>query len=252
MDRSSHRSNPVPSWLMPSIRSTVVPLVLAFLVGVPPSGAACQSRLTSIPLSSPDSGALSADLYGTGPEGVILIAHGGYSSRESWAGTARLLADSGFQVLVFETRAAIDLRAGSETACLYEAPCMARDVRAAIRHFRASGIERLTLMGGSAGGGAAAVAASDEDGGVDRVILLAPMAIEAPQQIQGRKLVVVGRLDRGSGDRLRLPGILDQYEKAPGPKDLLILEQSAHGQRLLESPAGPAILQAILRFLRAP
>lgn len=252
MDRPSDRSSQVSSWRMPPIGSMVVPLVIAVLVAGPPTRAAGQGRLTSIPLSLPDSGALPADLYGSGPDGVILIAHGGYSSRESWAGTARLLADSGFQVLVFETRAAIDLRRGSETDCLYDAPCMAQDVRAAIQHFRASGIARLTLVGGSAAGGAAAAAASDEDGGVDRLILLAPMAVEAPQRIQGRKLVVVGREDRGSGDRLRLPGILEEYGKAPGPKDLLILEQSAHGQRLLESPAGPALLQAILRFLRAP
>jgi pimeloyl-ACP methyl ester carboxylesterase len=217
-----------------------------FLAG---SSLQAQAEAASFPLSPPDSGSLPADLYGRGTDGVILIGHGGYSTRATWAPLARLLADSGFRVLVFETRAAITLQAGQETACLYDAPCMARDVLAAIRYLRSRGATRLVLMGGSAGGGAAAEAATDPAAAVDALVLLAPMAISNPERVTGRKLLAVGREDR-SGEGLRLPGIKAQYARFPGPKQLLVLEASAHGQRLLDGSTGPSLRAALLQFLR--
>jgi pimeloyl-ACP methyl ester carboxylesterase len=208
-----------------------------------------QSSVTRFPLTPPDSGALAADLYGRGPRGVILIGHGGYSTRASWAPVARFLARNGFRVLVFETQAAIALRAGRETPCLYDAPCMARDVQAAIRYLRGLGEPRITLIGGSAGGGAAAEAASTA-GSVERLVLLAPMAVDRPELVHGRKLVVVGKGDRGPGDRLRLPVIRDQYDRLPGPKQLVLLESSAHGQRLFDPPTGDSLRRTLLHFLQ--
>jgi len=110
-------------------------------------------------------------------------------------------------------------------------------------------VTRLALLGGSAGGGAAAEAATDSQTEVEALVLLAPMAIDRPDRVRGRKLIVVGRDDR-SGEGLRLPGVRAQYARYPGPKQLLVLEDSAHGQRLLDGPRGPALRAAILRFLR--
>jgi len=205
-----------------------------------------------VAVRTPDGGAIAADLYGAGDRGVVLVAHGGYSSRASWAAEARVLADRGFRVLVFETRAAIALRAGNETECLYDAACMAVDVLAAVRHLRREGTPSVAVIGGSAGGGAAAQASIDAPGEIDRLVLLAPMAISAPERMGARKLFVTSRDDLGPGDRPRLPGIRDQYERAPGPKQLVILDGSAHGQRLFASPQRARLMREILRFLMAP
>ncbi|MGH7693628.1 MAG: hypothetical protein ACRENH_01535, partial [Gemmatimonadaceae bacterium] len=84
-----------------------VGLVLALLaVGQPAVG---QQTIT---IAVPDSGSIGADLYGSGDRGLLLVGHGGYSTRATWAPQARVLADAGFRVLVMETRAAVALRGG--------------------------------------------------------------------------------------------------------------------------------------------
>ena len=50
----------------------------------------------------------------------------------------------------------------------------------------------------------------------------------------------------------RLPGIRDQYEKAPGPKELVILEGSAHAQFLFATDQAERLMREILRFLSEP
>jgi hypothetical protein len=107
-----------------------------------------------------------------------------------------------------------------------------------------------SVIGGSAGGGAVAQASVDaapEE--IDRIVLLAPMTIDAPQKMKGRKLFITARDDR-SGDGLRLPGIRDQYDKAPGPKEFVLLEGSAHAQLIFDTPDGDRVLRNILRFIQ--
>jgi hypothetical protein len=50
----------------------------------------------------------------------------------------------------------------------------------------------------------------------------------------------------------RLPKIRAQYEKAPDPKELVILEGSAHAQFVFQTDQGERLMQEILRFLLAP
>lgn len=129
-------------------------------------------------------------------------------------------------------------------------PDSGRDLRADVRCMRSLGVTRLAVIGGSAGGGAAAEVATDPASAIDDLVLLAPMAIDHPDRVAGRKLVVVGKDDRGSGDLLRLPGVQAQYAQLPGPKELLLLDSAAHGQRLLEPPTGGALQRDLLTFLR--
>lgn len=49
----------------------------------------------------------------------------------------------------------------------------------------------------------------------------------------------------------RLPGIREQYERAPGPKDLLVVEGSAHAQAIFDTKEGPRVLREIIQFIRA-
>ena len=70
--------------------------------------------------------------------------------------------------------------------------------------------------------------------------------------MQGRKLFITTREDfRGEG-ALRLPEIRDQYDRAPGPKQLGILEGSAHAQYIFDTDQGERLMQEILRFLSEP
>jgi hypothetical protein len=101
-------------------------------------------------------------------------------------------------------------------------------------------------------GGAAAAEASVEakPGEIDGLVLLAHSPIEKPEQMKGRKLFILTRDDFSGDNKVpRLPGIREQYERAPGPKTLVILEGSAHAQFIFETEQGERLMREILLFL---
>ena len=199
-----------------------------------------------------DGGLIAADLYGTGPRGVVL-AHGGRFDRSSWREQALVLAEAGFRVLAIDFRAAVQSRAGTDTPCLYDPTCLAADVLAAVRYLRSTGVQSVAVVGGSLGGGAAAQASVDAaPGEIDRVVLLAHLAIDHPEKMKGRKLFIVSRDDLGSGNVPRLPGIKEQYAKAPEPKQLVVLEGSAHAQFIFSTKQGERLMAELRRFLSQP
>ena len=129
--------------------------------------------------------------------------------------------------------------------------CLAKDAHAAVRYLRESGATSVAIVGASLGGGAAAQAAIETPGQIDRVVLLAHMTVDHPERLSTPALFILAR-DDASGSGPRLPGIREQYEKATGPKELVLLDDSAHAQFLFASPQGDEAMQAILRFLHAP
>jgi hypothetical protein len=50
----------------------------------------------------------------------------------------------------------------------------------------------------------------------------------------------------------RLPQIREQYEKASGPKELVLLDGSAHAQFIFQTDQGERLMHEILRFLSEP
>jgi dienelactone hydrolase len=223
--------------------AALAPLVL------PPGHLGAQDTVSVV---APDGGLIAADLYGTGPRGVVL-AHGGRFDRKSWREQALVLARTGFRVLAIDFRAAVQSRAGADPACLYNPSCLAVDVLAAVRYLRGTGAQSVAVVGGSLGGGAAAQASVDAaPGEIDRLVLLAHQPIDHPERMKGRKLFIVSRGDLGSGDVPRLPGIKDQYAKAPEPKQLVVLEGSAHAQFIFSTRQGKRLMAEILRFLSQP
>ena len=70
--------------------------------------------------------------------------------------------------------------------------------------------------------------------------------------MQGRKLFAICRDDPGPRDIPRLPVFRDQFKKATGPKDLIVLECSAHAQFIFTTGHGPRLMREILRFLTEP
>jgi len=82
-------------------------------------------------------------------------------------------------------------------------------------------------------------------------VLLAASANGPAERIKGRKLFIVCR-DDANADGLRLPRIREQYEKAPDPKELVILECSTHAQFIFATEQGERLMAEILRFLSKP
>jgi pimeloyl-ACP methyl ester carboxylesterase len=80
---------------------------------------------------------------------------------------------------------------------------------------------------------------------------LAAWTDRAPEKIKGRKLFI-GARDDANDDGPRLPRIRANYGKAVGPKELIILDGSAHAQFLFATNQGDRLMREILRFLSEP
>ncbi|MFY9550325.1 MAG: alpha/beta fold hydrolase [Thermoanaerobaculia bacterium] len=212
-----------------------------------PARLRAQERVS---FSTEDGGRIVGDVYGTGSHGVVL-AHGGRFNKESWSTQARALEAAGFRALAFDFRGYGKSRGPGESDPL-SAP-LHFDVLAAVRYLRRTGSARVSIVGASLGGGAAADAAvRAEAGEIDRLVLLGSDAGRSPEKLPGPKLFIVSRDDLGSGGVPRLPRIRAQYELTPDPKELLILEGSAHAQFIFQTDQGERVQGEILRFLTKP
>jgi hypothetical protein len=58
--------------------------------------------------------------------------------------------------------------------------------------------------------------------------------------------------DDANDDGLRLPRIRENYEKVIEPKELVVLDGSAHAQFLFATDQGERLMRGILRFLAEP
>lgn len=225
----------------------LAPLLLSFL-------AACRSApaapVREVSFGTADGGVVFADESGSGASAVVL-AHGGRFDKASWAEQARALAAAGFRVLAIDFRGHGRSHGGAPSSDPYAD--LELDVLAAVLYLRQNGARTVSVVGGSMGGGAAAQAAvASRPGTIDRLVLLAPSSIVRPEGMQGRKLFVIARDDPRGDGKPRLPDLLDQFDRAPQPKELLILEGTAHAQHLFETDQGARLMQAILDFLGRP
>jgi len=194
-----------------------------------------------------DGGVVYADVYGKGGRGVVL-AHGGRFNKESWEKQARALAEAGFRALAIDFRGYGQSRGPGQSEPL-GAP-LHFDVLAAVRYLRQNGAKTVSVVGGSMGGGAAAEASVEaEPGEIDRLVLLGSTGGGKPEKLKGRKLFITSRDDIGPGDKPRLPEIRADYEKASDPKELVILDGSAHAQFIFGTDQGERLMREILRFL---
>jgi fermentation-respiration switch protein FrsA (DUF1100 family) len=209
--------------------------------------AGAQERL-SFPTS--DGGVVYADLYGKGERGVVL-AHGARFNKESWKKQAQVLAKAEFRVLAIDFRGYGQSRGPGDSDPL-SAP-LRLDVLAAVRYLWKTGAKSVSVVGASMGGGAAADASiAAKTGEIDRLVLLGATASGPPEKLKGRKLFIVSRDDRQGDGVLRLVKIREQYERAPEPKELLILDGSAHAQLLFATEEGERLMREIVRFLSQP
>jgi pimeloyl-ACP methyl ester carboxylesterase len=217
--------------------------IIAYLLVV---AAASAQRTVSFPTD--DGGLVYADIYGEGDKAVVL-AHGGQFNKESWKKQAETLVAAKFRVLALDFRG-YGKSKGPGDADSMDSP-LYQDVLAAVRYLRKTGAKSVSIVGASMGGWAAGDASiASRPGEIDRLIFLGSAPNGPANKLKCPSLFIVAR-DDSSEDGPRLPGIRAQYEKAPKPKELIILEGSAHAQFLFQTDQGDRVMSEILRFLSA-
>jgi pimeloyl-ACP methyl ester carboxylesterase len=224
---------------MRALRALPLALVLTGLAGA--------QQTISFPTQ--DGGRISADLYGKSERGVVL-AHGGRFHKESWRDQAGALVSAGFEVLAIDFRG-FGGSTGPGQADFDNAP-FENDVLAAVRYLKTHGVKTVSVVGGSFGGSAAGDASIKSGAGeIDRIVFLGAAPNLPAEGLKSRALFIVAR-DDSNGAGARLPGIRAQYEKAPQPKELIVLDGSAHAQFLFQTDQGDRVMREILRFLKMP
>ena len=202
-----------------------------------------------ISLTADDGARICADLYGNGARAVVL-AHGGRFNKESWKAQADALVSAGFQVLAIDFRG-FGCSTGPRQEDFDNAP-FEKDVLAAVRYLKGHGARTVSVVGGSFGGGAAGDASiKSEPAEIGRIVFLGAAPNLSAEHLKSRSLFIVARDDR-NGAGPRLPGIRAQYDKAPQPKELIVLDGSAHAQFLFQTDQSARVMDAILRFLSKP
>jgi dienelactone hydrolase len=231
--------------------SVLITVVLASLAA-PPASRAVPPTPRAVTFPTEDGWTIHADEYGSGDRAVVLV-HGGRFTKASWKPQVPDFLKAGFRVL------AIDMRGfGMST----DGPAATRgdfgspiDVLAAVRYLKGNGVETVSLVGGSMGGGAAGDAsAMARPGEIDRVVFLGASASVPAEKLTVRKLYITTRDDRSGNapGTPRLPRIQAQFDAAPQPKELIVLEGSAHAQFLFETDQAEGVMREILKFLSAP
>jgi pimeloyl-ACP methyl ester carboxylesterase len=195
-----------------------------------------------------DGGMVFADVYGEGDTGIVL-AHGGRFNKESWVPQARTLASVGFRVVAVDFRGYGKSRGPGDSDPM-SAP-LQLDVLAAVRYLQLTGAKSVSVVGASMGAGAAGDASiASRPGEIARLVLLGGSPNGPAEKLKSATLFIVARED-ASADGPRLPRIRQQYEKAPQPKALIILEGSAHAQYLFQTDQADRVMREILHFLSA-
>lgn len=224
---------------MPILRLLLLALILISI-------AAAQQ---SVSFSTDDGGHVCADLYGRGARAVVL-AHGGRFNKKSWRDQAKTLVSAGFRVLAIDFRG-FGCSNGPGLTDFYGAP-FEKDVLAAVHYLKAHGAKTVSVIGGSFGGDAAGDASiKSAPGEIDRIVFLGAAPNLSADKLKSAALFIIAREDVGDAG-LRLPGVRAQYEKAPEPKELIVLDGSAHAQFLFQTDQSARVMHEILRFLSKP
>ncbi len=224
----------------------ILPLALAVALVAPAQ--------QTVSFATDDGGTVCADLYGQGngqAGRAVVLAHGGQFNKESWHDQALSLAAAGFRVLAIDFRGYGCSKGPGQTE-FFKAP-FEKDVLAAVRYLKARGAKTVSVVGGSFGGAAAGDASiKSAPGEIDRVVMLGGAPNLPADGLKSRALFIVARDDSEGDGVLRLPDIRAQYEKAPQPKELIVLDGSAHAQFLFKTDQGARVTREIVRFLSAP
>ena len=172
------------------------------------------------------------------------------STRRAGTVQANALVSAGFLALAIDFRG-FGCSTGPGQDDFDHAP-FDKDVLAAVRYLKAHGAKSVSVVGGSFGAAAAGDASiASPAGEIDRIVFLGAAPNLSAEKLNARALFIVARDDANDAG-LRLPAIRAQYEKTPGPKELIILDGSAHAQFLFQTEQSARVMHEILRFLSMP
>ena len=94
------------------------------------------------------------------------------------------------------------------------------------------------------GGGAAAEAAiRSQPGEINKLLLLSPVPIANPEKLQGNLLFIVSKHEPLAN------GVREQFEKAPNPKTLVLIEGNSHAQHIFNTDQANKLKQILIDFL---
>lgn len=214
----------------------ILTLTLGFFAFMLCAVAAPRSHEVTLPAA--DGGTVVADLYGKGTRAVVL-AHGAAFDKESWAPLAGRIEALGYQVLAIDFRGYGKSRGGSGG--------MDQDVLGAVRWLHKQGVKSVSVLGGSMGGGASAEAATKaKPGEIDKLVLLSPVPIDHPERLKARSILFIASQHEGFANSVR-----SEYQRAPKPKKLVMLEGSAHAQNIFDTRQSKHLTDTILKFFAA-
>ena len=182
----------------------------------------------------------------------VVLAHMQPADQMSWFAYAETLADDGYQALTFNFRGYCP---GGDAGCSSgetELSLLWRDVLAAVRFLRSSGIARVAVIGASMGGTAALVAAAQPAARIGAVAALsAPISIQgliaSPEMLvvaPSAKLFVAGNADAAAAAEAQ-----SLYDLSAPPKRVEIVPSEDHGTELLEGNQGPNVRQLLQTWL---
>jgi pimeloyl-ACP methyl ester carboxylesterase len=211
---------------------------LLLTLGLLVFGAAAAQPPKDVSFPTADGGEVDADLYGQGTRGVV-FAHGAIFNKQSWAPLAKRVAALGYRALAIDFRGYGKSRGGSDPYGLDQ------DVLAAVRWLHKQGVKSVSVVGGSMGGGAAARAATEaSQGEIDKLILLSPVPIEHPERLKANSIFFIASRGENLASDIR-----EQFGRAPEPKQLVMLDGSAHAQNIFATPQAEHLTETILQFL---
>lgn len=217
----------------------IVSLVILVFLGFGMfAGAEQSANFREVSFTTADGGKIMANLYGKGSHAVIL-AHGAVFNKESWHDLANTLSKEGFTVL------ALDFRGYGKSLPASQGQALYLDVLAAVEYLRSKEANTVSLIGGSMGGGAVANAAVEaKEGEINSVILLSSVPIQNPEQMKAGKFLFIA-----SQDEPLMPQVKEQFEHAPEPKALKVLEGTAHAQHIFKTNQADELTKIIIDYL---
>src|SRR4051794_6437969 len=209
------------------------------------SHAATAQKIVAFPTD--DGAVIFADLYYGNSDKAVVLVHGGQFNKESWAPQAKQFVAAGYEALAINLRGYGNSHGPGDKNPM-DAP-LHLEILAAVRYLRNHGAKSVSVVGASMGGSAAGDASiASQTGEIDRLILLGAAPNRPADKLKSPVLYIVAR-DDASDDGPRLPGIRKQYDISPQPKQLIIVDGSAHAQFLFQTKEADRILDAILKFL---
>jgi len=182
----------------------------------------------------------------------VVLAHMQPADQSAWFEYADTLADDGYRTLTFNFRGYCP---GGEAGCSQGETDPAsswRDVQAAVRYLRTTGIPRVAVIGASMGGTAALVAASQPGSSVGTVAALSAPITTGTLTVSPETLVTATAAKlfvAGAGDAAAAVDAQRMYDQSVPPKRVEIVPSDDHGTDLLEGSQGPNVRAVLARWL---